>query len=200
MALPVLVLFWTPRSEVSIGLGELLEKLVGEYKGGVRLARIEVDTQAQVAAMFGIRSVPTEVIVRDGQPADGFAGALPESEIREFLVATQRRLPPPMKHRRSCCRQTGRNTEQAIARLQQEIAAAPERAELKLDLAVAFMQTGNATAAQAELDALPANLEGDDRAKRRAGRSNSSSCSRMRLPASELEARIATRCRRLRRP
>src|SRR4029077_6539686 len=56
--------------------------------------------------------------------------------------------------------------EQTIARLQQEIAQAPDKAELKLDLALAFMRAGLADAAQTELDALPANLAEDAKAKR----------------------------------
>ncbi|SFN37269.1 tetratricopeptide repeat protein [Dokdonella immobilis] len=191
MALPVLVDFWTPRSEVSVKLGELLGKLVGEYQGAVRLARIEVDSQPQVAAMFGIRSVPTVVIVRDGQPADGFAGALPENEIREFLVRHAGAPAAADEAAESDADKPAESPEQAIARLQQEIAAAPDRAELKLDLAVAHMQAGNAAAARAELDALPANLESDDRAKRLRGQLEFVDLLKDAPPAAELEARIA---------
>jgi putative thioredoxin len=191
MTLPVLVHFWTPRSEASIQLGTLLEKLVDEYQGGVRLARIDVDQQAQVAAMFGIRSVPTVVIVRDGQPADGFAGALPEAEIREFLG---RHVPPPPPAFDEDPADPARPAEtpaQAIARLQQEIAATPDRAELKLDLAVAFMQSGDAHSAQAELDALPANLESDDRTRRLRGQLEFASVLKDAPSRNELETRIA---------
>jgi putative thioredoxin len=191
MSLPVLVDFWTPRSEVSVKLGELLGKLVGEYRGAVRLARIEVDSQPQVAAMFGIRSVPTVVIVRDGQPADGFAGALPENEIREFLVRHAGAPAAADNPAEPDADKPAETPEQAIARLQQEIAAAPDRAELKLDLAVAHMQAGNAAAARAELDALPANLESDDRARRLHGQLEFVDMLKDAPPAAELEARIA---------
>lgn len=189
MTLPVLVHFWTPRSEVSITLGSLLEKLVDEYQGNLRLARIDVDSQAQVAAMFGIRSVPTVVLVREGQPVDGFAGALPEAEIREFLgrhvapmpavAADEDAAPDPIE-----------TPQQAIARLQQEIAAAPDRAELKLELAVAHMQMGNAQSARAELDALPVSLESDDRAKRLRSQLEFVDLLSDAPPVAELEARI----------
>src|SRR5690606_5552754 len=62
---PVLVHFWTPRSESSVTLGGVLGRLVDEYQGNLRLARSEVDSQAQIAAMFGIRSVPTVILVRE---------------------------------------------------------------------------------------------------------------------------------------
>lgn len=191
MTLPVLVNFWTPRSEASARLGELLEKLVAEYRGAVRLARIDVDQQAQVAAMFGIRSIPTVVLMREGQPADGFAGALPEAEIREFLARHVAPAAAVDDGEQAGAAAPAETPEQAIARLQQEIATKPDRAELKLDLAVAYMQSGNAKAAQAELDALPANLEGDDRARRLRGQLEFVSLLKDAPPRAELEARLA---------
>ncbi|HET9032056.1 MAG TPA: tetratricopeptide repeat protein [Dokdonella sp.] len=189
MTQPVLVIFWTPRSEASISLGSLLEKISSEYRGSLKLTRIDVDAEAQVAAMFGVRSIPTVILMREGQPADGFAGELPEAEIRELLG---RHVPaPPAVEEEANAEKPAETPEQAIARLQQEIAASPEREELKLDLAVAFMQSGNAKAASAELDTLPANLETDDRAKRVRGQLEFAELLREAPSAAELEARIA---------
>jgi putative thioredoxin len=188
---PVLVIFWTPRSEASIALGSLLEAIASEYKGALKLARIDVDTEAQVASMFGVRSIPTVILMREGQPADGFAGALPEAEIRELLG---RHVPAPAAVEDSAdevATKPEETPEQAIARLQQEIAAKPDQAELKLDLAVALMQSGNARAAAAELDALPANLETDDRARRVRGQLEFAELIKDAPPTAELEARIA---------
>jgi putative thioredoxin len=188
---PVLVIFWTPRSEASITLGSLLETVAGEYKGALKLARINVDAEAQVASMFGVRSIPTVILMREGQPADGFAGALPEAEIRELLG---RHMPAPAAVEDAVEDEAAKpqeTPEQAIARLQQEIAATPDRAELKLDLALALMQSGNAAAAAAELDSLPANLETDDRAKRVRGQLEFAELLKDAPPAAELEARIA---------
>lgn len=187
---PVLVLFWTPRSETSISLGGVLETITADYRGALTLARVDVDAQAQVAAMFGVRSIPTVILMREGQPADGFAGALPEAEIREMLG--RHVAPPSIEEVADDEAATPAETpEQAIARLQQGIAATPERAELKLDLAVAFMQAGNAKAAAAELDALPANLETDDRAKRVRGQLEFAAALRDAPPMAELQARLA---------
>ena len=189
MTQPVLVIFWTPRSEESISLGSLLEKISGEYQGALTLTRIDVDAEAQVAAMFGVRSIPTVILMREGQPADGFAGVLPEAEIRELLG---RHVPPPpeVKDDADAADKPAETAEQAIARLQKEIAATPERDELRLDLAVAFMQSGNAEAASAELDTLPANLETDDRAKRVRGQLEFAELLKDAPPVAELEARI----------
>ncbi len=189
MTQPVLVIFWTPRSEASISLGSLLEKISAEYRGALTLARIDVDAEAQVAEMFGVRSIPTVILMREGQPADGFAGALPESEIRELL--SRHVTPPPPLEEDLDANKPVETADQAIARLQQEIAAAPERDELKLDLAVAFMQSGNATAAAAELETLPASLETDDRAKRVRGQLEFAALLKDAPTVAELDARIA---------
>ena len=124
--------------------------------------------------MFGVRSIPTVVLVRDGQLVDGFTGALPESMLREFLA---KHVQPGFETDSEAAvdvhqvepEKPVETSEQAIARIQQEIAANPDKAELKLDLALAQMRAGNAKAAQAELDTLPANLASDDRTKRLRG-------------------------------
>lgn len=191
MTRPVLVIFWTPRSEVSVALTGVLEKIAGDYRGALTLTRIDVDNEAQVASMFGVRSIPTVILMREGQPADGFAGTLPEAEIRELLA---RHVPPPPGVDEDAAGDPAKPAEtpaQAIARLQQEIAVAPERAELKLELAVAFMQSGDAKSASAELDALPASLENDDRAKRVRNQLEFADLLKDAPPIAELEARIA---------
>lgn len=187
---PVLVIFWTPRSEASISLGSLLEMIAGDYQGTLKLVRIDVDTQAPVAEMFGVRSIPTVILMREGQPADGFAGNLPEAEIREMLG---RHVAAPAAMEEDIGGDTeepAETAEQTITRLQQEIAAAPDRAELKLDLAVAFMQSGNAAAAASEIAALPANLETDDRAKRVRGQLEFAAVLKDAPAIAELQARL----------
>jgi len=166
---PVLVAFWAAWCGPCKTLTPILEKVVAGYDGKVKLAKVDTDAQMQLAAVFGIRSLPTVVLVKDGQMVDGFMGALPESGVREFLqrhigaagaeaeeeaLAADDAAPP------------AETPEQTIARLQQEIAQAPDKAELKLDLALAFMRAGLADAAQTELDALPPNVAEDAKAKR----------------------------------
>lgn len=184
---PMLVLFWTPRSEASITLGSTLEKLAGEYQGSLGMARIEVDTQAQIAAMFGVRGIPTVVLMRDGQPVDGFAGNLPEAEIRDLLG---RHLPAPEPVAATEAEAAPESPADAVTRLHKELAEHPDREALRLDLAVALMQTGDAKGAAAELDALPANLESDDRAKRVRGQLELAEVLKDAPSAGELEARL----------
>ena len=82
---PILVDFWATWCEPCKSLGPLLEKLAAEYNGSFRLGKVDVDAQQELAAMFGIKSIPTVMLVKDGQVLDGFTGALPEGQLREFL-------------------------------------------------------------------------------------------------------------------
>lgn len=186
---PILVDLWAEWCGPCKTLGPILEKVVAGFNGAVKLAKVDVDKEQALAAAFGVRSIPTVVLLRDGQPVDGFGGALPEGQVREFLL---RHVQPRDAAETAAAAPARQETpEQAIARLQQEIAAAPDRAELKLDLAVAQMQAGNAAAAEAELDALPANLAGDDRARRLRGQLEFAHALKNAPPQDELRARVA---------
>lgn len=88
---PVLVDFWATWCQPCLTLGPLLEKLEAAYAGRFTLAKVDADAQQQLAAAFGIRSLPTCVLVVNGQPVDGFTGAQPESQIRALL---DKHLPP----------------------------------------------------------------------------------------------------------
>ena len=85
MTLPVLVDFWAPWCGPCKVIGPLLEKLEGEYAGRFKLVKIDSDQEQQLAGAFGIRSIPTCILLMNGQPVDGFMGALPEGKIKEFL-------------------------------------------------------------------------------------------------------------------
>lgn len=188
---PVLVDFWATWCGPCKTLGPLLEKVVAEYNGAIKLAKVDCDKEQALAAMFGVRSIPTVVLVRDGQLVDGFSGALPEATLREFLSRHVQPGEVPAEEPAVAEDATPVETpEQAIARIQQEIAAQPDQADLKLDLAVAQMSAGNAMAAEAELDALPANLATDERAKRLRGQLEFARVLKDAPTESELRARI----------
>ena len=82
---PVLVDFWSARSGPCAVLGPILEQLETDYDGRFRLVKIDAEQQQELSQAFGIRSIPTCVLMINGKPADGFMGALPESQIKAFL-------------------------------------------------------------------------------------------------------------------
>jgi len=165
LSTPVLVDFWATWCEPCKTLGPMLEKLAAEYNGAFRLGKVDVDKQQELAGMFGIRSIPTVILVKDGQVLDGFSGALPEGQLREFL---SRHVQPleALPEEGAVDEAPPETPEQAISRLQQAIATDPAKSELKLELALALMRAGQASAAEAELTVLPANLATDARALR----------------------------------
>jgi len=160
---PILIDFWATWCGPCKTLGPLLEKLATAFNGAFRLAKVDVDKNQQLAGMFGVRSIPFCVMFKDGQIVDGFAGALPEGQLREFL---QRHVQPREGATEEAELAPAETADAAIVRLRAEIAAEPDRAELKLDLALALMKAGQADAAEAELTSLPANLATDARAVR----------------------------------
>ena len=83
--LPVLVDFWAPWCGPCKTLTPVLEKIVNEYQGRLALVKINVDENQALASQMRVQSIPMVVAFKDGAPVDGFAGALPESQLREFI-------------------------------------------------------------------------------------------------------------------
>jgi putative thioredoxin len=82
---PVLVDFWAPWCGPCRQLTPLLEKVVKQANGKVRLVKINVDENQQIAAQMRVQSIPAVFAFFDGQPIDGFMGALPEGQIKQFI-------------------------------------------------------------------------------------------------------------------
>ena len=82
---PVLVDFWAPWCGPCKVIGPMLEKIETEYGGRFKLVKIDSDQQQELSQAFGIRSIPTCVLMVGGKPVDGFTGALPEGQIKAFL-------------------------------------------------------------------------------------------------------------------
>ena len=161
LEVPVLVDFCATWCGPCKTLGPILEKLAGDYNGAFLLAKVDVDKEQQIAAAFQIRSVPTVFLVKDGQIVDGFPGALPEGQLREFLASHGVQ---PAEAAEAQAEEIPLDPQQQVAALREAVAAEPDKDELKLDLVLALLKTGEAAEAERLLDALPANLATDDRA------------------------------------
>lgn len=196
LQVPVLVDFWATWCGPCKSLGPILEKLAAEYHGAFELAKVDVDKEQQLAAAFQIRSVPTVILAKDGQLVDGFPGALPEGQLREFLkhhgiepapasaddgddAAAAEPAAPIDPHAE-------------VMRLRKAVEAEPDNDALKLDLALALLATGGAHEAEKLLDALPANLATDDRAVSARARLGFAALLENAPPREVLEAAIAS--------
>ena len=157
---PVLVDFWATWCGPCKTLGPLLDKLAGDYNGAFVLAKVDVDQEQELAAAFQIRSVPTVMLVKDGQLVDGFPGVLPEGQLREFLK--HHGIEPAALAEQAAAVETAPplDPHAEVMRLRKAIEAEPDKSELALDLVVALLQTGAAGEAEHLLADLPGILVG----------------------------------------
>lgn len=184
---PVLVDFWATWCGPCKQVKPLLEKLANEYNGAFVLAKVDVDKEQQLAAAVGIRSVPTIMLLKNGQVVDGFPGAMPEAQLRQFL--SKHGIEPNVAEAAPPAEASAPESSEArAARLRAEIDAHPERAELRLELAAALLSLGQRAEVEALLEGLPANLHEDSRAKRLRAQLDFASALADAPPVAELES------------
>ena len=83
--IPIIVDFWAPWCEPCKQMTPILEKLVYEYKGQVKLVKINIDENQALTQQLRVQSIPMVYAFKDGRPADAFNGALPESQLKQFI-------------------------------------------------------------------------------------------------------------------
>ena len=129
----VVVDFWSEGCEICRALAPILDDLATVYDGSMLLAKINADEQQMLVQSFGIRSVPTVMILKDGQPIDGFTGAQSESEVKELIG---KYLPKPWDNQllQAQALSDADEFQQALPLLSEAYKASSQRA----DIAVAF--------------------------------------------------------------
>ncbi len=155
MQQPILLDIWAPWCGPCKALGPVLEKLEVAYAGRFKLAKLNSDEQPEIASQlsqaFGVRSIPFCVLFDQGQPIDGFVGALPESQIRAFLdkhVPTADELEAEAETEEAEALIADGDPEAALAKLQQAVAIDPSNDDARHDYVKLLLERG--ALAQAE--------------------------------------------------
>ena len=153
-AQPVLLDIWAPWCGPCRTLGPMLEKLESAYAGRFKLAKLNSDAVPEIATqlseMFGVRSIPFCVMFVGGQPVDGFVGAVPEAQIREFLdkhVPAGELLDAAAEEAQEVI--DDGDLEAALLRLQQAVETEPANENARFDYIKALLELGLLGDAQA---------------------------------------------------
>ena len=149
----ILVDFWADWCEPCKDLMPILEKLANEFSEHLVLAKVNCDEQQQIAAQFGVRSLPTVMLVKDGQPVDGFAGAQPEGQVRAMLEKHLPKAEEGLYQEAVALINQGQHAE-AFPLIKQAHDISPERADIKLALADCAVESGNVTLATSLLETI----------------------------------------------
>jgi putative thioredoxin len=150
MSTPVLIDFWAPWCGPCKSLGPILEKVEVAYGGRFKLVKIDSDQEQQLGAAFGIRSIPTCILMVNGQPVDGFQGALPEGKVKEFL---DKHLPPadelPPEEEEAAAEPEDSSPAALLEKLQAAVDKDPANDNARFDLVRLLLQHGQLAHAQA---------------------------------------------------
>ncbi|WP_297907298.1 thioredoxin [Thiomonas sp.] len=156
-SLPVLVDLWAPWCGPCRTLGPILEKLETAYEGRFKLVKINTEDEQDLAAAFGVRSIPMVVLLKDGQPVDGFVGALPEGQIRQFL---DRHVPPAAEEPEEAAEEPDAplDPSAALEQMQQALATNPADDALRGQYVKLLLQGGRLDDARRAFEPLAGKL------------------------------------------
>ena len=154
MTTPVLVDFWAPWCGPCKSLGPILERVETAYTGRFKLVKINSDEEQQLAQAFGIKSIPTCVLLMNGQPVDGFMGALPEGQVKQFLdkhLPAEGELPTQAAAQEAQPQQEAFDAGSARAELEHALASNPGNDDARFDLVKLLIGEGELPEAAALL-------------------------------------------------
>lgn len=154
MSIPVLFYFWSERSQHCLQLTPVLDKLAAEYAGQFILAKVDCDAEQMIASQFGLRSIPTVYLFKDGQPVDGFQGPQPEEAIRDLL---QRFLPKEEDLKLAQAQEllAAGNAAEALPLLKDAWQSSQQRSDICLTLAETQIALSRSEDAEAVLATIP---------------------------------------------
>ncbi len=152
---PVLVDFWADWCQPCQTLTPLLTKLAQEYRGGFILAKINADAEQELAGHFQVRSLPTVMVVWQGQIVDQMVGVQPESAYRAVIDQLRANPGDQILEQVDALWQHGRQ-KQAVELLREALEHEPDRVELKVALADKLLQLDRGEEARTLLHSLPA--------------------------------------------
>lgn len=151
---PVLVDFWADWCEPCKQLTPLLTKLAQEYRGGFILAKVNADAEQALAAHFRVRSLPTVIVIWQGQIVEQLVGLQPESAYRQIIDRFHMSPGDQIREQVDALWQHGR--QQEAVQLLREVLKQEESVELKVMLAEKLLQLDQGEEARQWLQALPA--------------------------------------------
>ena len=158
--IPVVVDFWAPWCGPCKQLSPTLDKLAREYGGKIQLVKINVDENQELATQMRVQSIPMVVAFKDGQPVDGFAGALPESQLRQFFEKLTGSEGSPIEQalEKASMMVANGDTQNAAEIYSQILAQDPINAASHAGVAKCLIEAEGIEKAQAYLNGLDANI------------------------------------------
>jgi len=149
----VVTYFWSPRSEESVQMLSDIEALCAQYAQNMSLATVNTDEQPEIVQQFGVQELPTTILIKNGQPVDGFPGVQNREQLQETF---SKHLPPPeqeLLEKAMLASQEG-ELQQAFTFAKQAYDINPESLDARLVLADLAVETGQLESAKTVLETI----------------------------------------------